>query len=227
MKKLTIKDWKLDERPREKLMDYGPEKLSDAELLAVIIGTGHRGGTAIDMARLLLSDYGTVRSLLKASAVDLSCRKGMGAAKVGRLLAAVELGRRYLADAPKRGDSLTEPDKVRDYLLQRLRDRDYEVFCILYLDNRNRVISFEEMFQGTIDSTQVHLREVVKRALDQAAAALIAVHNHPSGDSEPSKADHMITKRLAKALELMEIRLLDHFVVGDGNITSFAERGWL
>jgi DNA repair protein RadC len=222
-----ISSWPDTEKPREKLLTAGATLLSDAELLAVLLRSGTRGKTAVALARDLLTRFGGLRGLFSARRADLCDIRGVGPGKYAQLQAAVELGRRQLAEPLKRDGPLTSPTAVREFLHARLRDRPYEVFCCLYLDNRNRLIMFEELFRGTIDGASVHPREVVRRALEHNAAALILAHNHPSGIAEPSQADEIITRRLKSALGLVDIRVLDHLIVGDGETVSFAERGLL
>ncbi|MDX9768348.1 MAG: DNA repair protein RadC [Ectothiorhodospiraceae bacterium] len=223
---MPITDWPADERPREKLLSRGPATLSDAELLAIFLRTGIAGKTAVDLARELLERFGGLRPLLQAD-LDRFCEaKGLGTAKYAQLQAVLEMGRRHLDETLKRGDALTSPDDTRRYLAARLRDHPHEVFAILFLDNRHRVIAFEELFQGTIDGASVHPREVVRRVLAHNAAAVILAHNHPSGVAEPSAADARITQRLKDALALIDVRVLDHLIVGDESV-SLAERGLL
>lgn len=224
---MSIALWPEAERPREKLLARGPAALSDAELLAIFLRTGCAGQSAVDLARSLLSDFGGLRPLLEAGQPDFCRRKGLGTAKFTQLQAVLEMGRRHLSARLESGDSLTSPTLVRNYLSAQLRHRPSEVFAVLFLDNQHRLKSFEELFQGTIDGASVYPREVVKRALAHNAAAVILAHNHPSGVAEPSQADRRITERLKAALELVDIRVLDHMVVGDGEVVSFAERGWL
>jgi DNA repair protein RadC len=224
---MAITDWPAEERPREKLLARGAEALSDAELLAIFLRTGVRGKTAVDLARELLNEFGSLRALFEADERRLCRETGLGPAKFAQLRATLELARRHLLENLKRGDVLTNPQATRAYVRARLRDHAHEVFACLFLDNRHRVIFFEEMFHGTIDGTSVHPREVVKRALAHNAAAVIFAHNHPSGVAEPSQADEMLTRRLKDALALVDIRVLDHIVVGDHQIVSFAERGLL
>ncbi|MFA7554583.1 MAG: DNA repair protein RadC [Spongiibacteraceae bacterium] len=222
---MAITDWPAAERPREKLLAKGAQALSDAELLAIFLRTGAPGITAVDLARELLGDFGSLRSLLKASSRDFCRGRGLGLAKFTQLQAVLEMSRRHLQEALERGDSLTSPQLTRQYLLSCLRDQQQEQFGCLFLDSQHRVIKFETLFYGTIDAACVYPREVVKRSLQHNAAALILAHNHPSGVAEPSQADQRITERLIKALALVDIRVLDHFVVGDGELVSFAERG--
>lgn len=222
---MAITDWPAAERPREKLLARGPESLSDAELLAIFFRTGARGTTAVDLARDLLFRFGGLRQLLAADRDVLCQAHGLGEAKYIQLIAALEMGRRHLGTRLARGEALESPQDTRDFLQASLRDRPYEVFCCLFLDNRHRVLAFEELFRGTLNGTAVYPREVVKRALAINAAAVILVHNHPSGVAEPSRADETLTERLKEALSLVEVRVLDHIVVGDGESVSFSERG--
>ncbi|HET8700714.1 MAG TPA: DNA repair protein RadC [Nitrococcus sp.] len=222
---MTITDWPLAERPREKLLLRGAQALSDAELLAIFLRTGRPGRTAVDLARELLTDFGGLRALLEADVKQFCARGGLGPAKFAQLQAALEMGRRHLWEGLQRGETFTSPEQTRRFLQARLRSYPYEVFSCLFLDNRNRLIAFEELFRGTIDAASVYPREVVRRALERNAAALIVAHNHPSGVAEPSRADTLLTKRLREALALIDIRLLDHFVVGDSEVISLAERG--
>lgn len=222
-----LSDWPEGDRPREKLLLRGPSALSDAELLAIFIRTGTSGITAVDLARELLIRFGGLRALLTADLKDLLAVPGLGPAKGAQLKAILELGQRYLGEALDVGQPLGDPAAVRRYLAARLRDRPHEVFCCLYLDNRHRVLVFEELFRGTINGAAVYPREVVKQALAHNAAAVILVHNHPSGVAEPSRADEVLTRRIREALELVDVRVLDHLIVGDGEITSFCELGLL
>ena len=224
---MSISDWPETEQPREKLLGNGPTALSDAELLAIFLRTGTRGLTAVDLARDLLSRFDGLRSVLEADRNSFCQSKGLGTTKFVQLQAALELGKRYLESTLKREHVLSKPKDTCDYLKARLRAYPHEVFACLFLDNRHRVICFEELFTGTIDGASVHPREVVKRALFHNAAAVILAHNHPSGVAEPSRADQSITQRLQEALSLVDIRILDHFVIGDGETVSFAERGLL
>ncbi len=222
---MPITDWPEAEQPREKLLANGPASLSDAELLAIFLRTGARGKTAVDLARELLSRFDGLRSLLECDLNSFCRSKGLGMAKFVQLQASLELGKRYLESRLKRESALSKPNDTRDYLKARLRAYPHEVFACLFLDNRHRVLCFEELFTGTIDGASVYPREVVKRALFHNAAAVILAHNHPSGVAEPSRADQSITRRLKDALALVDIRVLDHFIVGDGETVSFAERG--
>jgi DNA repair protein RadC len=224
---MPIKDWPLGERPREKLLAKGPRALSDAELLAIFIRSGTRGQTALDLARHALSELGGLRTLLDCDQSRLCRLPGLGAAKFVELNASLELGRRYLESRLRRGAALASPVDTRRFLEARLKGLAQEVFACLFLDSRHRVICFEEMFHGTIDGASVHPREVVRRALSHNAAAVIITHNHPSGVAEPSRSDRALTRRLQEATALVDVRLLDHVVVGEGETVSFAERGWL
>jgi DNA repair protein RadC len=224
---MPITDWPVPERPREKLLKQGAAALSDAELLAIFLRTGVAGKTAVDLARDLLQEYGDLRHLLAADLQRFSRSKGLGAAKYAQLQAVLEMGHRYLREDLQRHDVIDSPETSRDYLQAKLRHYPYEVFACLFLDNRHRVIEFEELFRGTIDGASVHPRGVVRRALQHNAAALILAHNHPSGVAEPSTADRRITERLRDALALVDVRLLDHFIVGEGTPVSMAERGLL
>lgn len=224
---MPITDWPLAERPREKLLQHGPAALSDAELLAIFLRTGVPGKTAVDVARELLSVFGGLRGLLEADVERFCAQAGLGTAKFAQLQAILEMGRRHLRATLQRGDALANPADTRAYLSARLRGYGHEVFACLFLDTRHRVIQYEELFHGTLDGTSVHPREVLKRALAHNAAAVILAHNHPSGVAEPSRADEQLTQRLRDALGLVDIRVLDHVVIGDGTSVSFAERGLL
>jgi DNA repair protein RadC len=220
-----ITDMPEDERPREKLLKRGAQSLTDAELLAIFLRTGIAGKSAIGLARDLIQTFGGLAGLLAASQRDFCKAKGLGDAKFAQLQAVMEINRRYLREELTGRDVLTSPDATRDYLKLRLRGLSHEVFACLFLDNRHRVIEYQELFRGTIDGASVHPREVVKEALRWNAAAVIFAHNHPSGVAEPSQADLHITKRLQEALNLVEVRVLDHIIVGEQDGTSFAERG--
>jgi DNA repair protein RadC len=224
---MAISDWPAHERPREKMLLRGAQALSDAELLAIFLRTGSKGKTAVDLARELLIQFGSLRGLLEADRQQFCQSPGLGEAKYCQLQATLEMSRRYLAEKLARGDALNNPADTHRFLLARMRDFRQEVFACLYLDNRHRVISFDEMFYGTINMASVHPREIVQRALKHNASAVILAHNHPSGIAEPSQADRDLTGQLQKALALIEVRVLDHIVVGDGTTVSFAERGWM
>ncbi len=224
---MHIRDWPASERPREKLLARGAAVLSDAELLAIFLGSGLRGQDAVATARQLLAEHGPLRALLERSPAELSGLPGLGPARVCQLSAALELGNRHLAAGLERGEALTDPLAAGRYFSQRLRGYQHEVFAALFLDTRHRALAFEELFRGTVDGAEVHPREVVRRALAHNAVAVIVGHNHPSGSAEPSAADRAVTTRLKQALGLVDIRLLDHFVVGDGSPVSLAARGWV
>jgi len=220
---MGIKDLPAAERPRERLLQLGSQALSDAELLAIVLRTGRRGLSALDLARQLLETHGNLAGVVTASSTPAV----LGTATTAQLKAVLEIGRRLLRQNLKRGSLLQSPADVRAFLVATLRALPHEVFGCLFLDNRHALISYEELFRGTIDGASVYPREVVKRALTLNAAAVIFAHNHPSGVCEPSTADQRLTQRLKEALETVDIRVLDHFVVGDGEPMSFAERGLL
>ncbi|MAL97397.1 RadC family protein [Hydrocarboniclastica marina] len=224
---MTLKALPLAERPREKLLCHGAEYLSDAELLALFLRTGMRGRSVLELSRKLLVDFGSLRRLLGASAQRFCAEPGLGEAKYAQLQASLEMARRVLDEPLITGEPLQSPADTRRYLKSRLVTRPHEVFACLFLDNRHRIISYDEMFFGTIDGAAVYPREVVRRALDHNAAALILAHNHPSGVAEPSTADISLTKRLRQALELVDVRVLDHMIIGYEGVTSLAERGLL
>jgi DNA repair protein RadC len=224
---MSITDWPADERPREKLLDLGAEALTDAELLAIFLRTGVAGKSAVDLARELLSTYGGLIGLFSARQEAFCAAKGLGVAKFAQLRAVLELSRRYLREELGERDAITSPEATRRYLKMRLRAYPYEVFAALFLDNRHRVLEYQELFRGTIDGASVHPREVVRAAMDCNAAAAIFAHNHPSGVAEPSQADIYITERLRNALDMIDVRVLDHIIIGEGDCTSFAERGLL
>ncbi|MDA1300724.1 MAG: DNA repair protein RadC [Proteobacteria bacterium] len=211
--------------PRERLLLRGPGVLSDVELLAVLLGSGSEGRPVSLLATLLLDTFGGIRGLFDADPGRVIDVPGIGPAKLASLLASRELVQRYLEQGVQRGGAITDPGVTRRYLISRLRHHEREVFACLYLDNQHRLIEYEELFFGTIDGANVHPREVVKQVLKHNAAAVILAHNHPSGVSEPSQADQRITDRLRAALALVDVRVLDHMIVGDCEITSFAERG--
>jgi DNA repair protein RadC len=223
---MSISDWPASERPREKLIAKGADALSDAELLAIFLRTGTRGISAVEMARNLLQEFGSLKNLFSASQIDFCRSKGLGQAKYAQLQATLEMAQRHLHETIQQKDLLSCPADTRNYLLAQLQGYPHEVFAVLFMDNRNHIISFEKMFYGTIDGASVYPREVVRMAIKQNAAAVIFAHNHPSGVAEPSKADELITQRLKDALALIDVRVLDHMVIGD-SVTSFAERGLL
>ncbi|ROO30067.1 RadC family protein [Salinisphaera japonica] len=224
---MGIRDWPASERPREKLLARGAGALSDAELLAIFLRTGVAGTSAVDLARQMLVEYGSLDALLAADLKRFSATRGLGTAKFAQLQAVLEMARRHAGEAFMSRDVLSDPQATRAYLSMHMARSEHEIFACLFLDNRNRVIVFEELFRGTIDGAAVYPREVVKAALRHNAAAVILAHNHPSGVAEPSGADRDITKRLIAALDLVDIRVLDHLVIGRESITSLAERGMM
>ncbi|MCX2524987.1 RadC family protein [Larsenimonas rhizosphaerae] len=224
---MGICHWPEGERPREKLIGLGPEALSDAELLAIFLRVGVKGRSAVDLARDLLNEFGGLRPLLGADQARFCQAHGLGIAKYVQLQAALELSRRHLETLLVRGDALTSPMLVKRFLSAHLRDLGHEVFAALFLDTQHRVLRFEKLFTGSLSSASVYPREVAKRALALHAGAVIFAHNHPSGVAEPSQADRDVTRHLSDALALLDIRVLDHFVIGEGEVVSFSERGWL
>ena len=224
---MSIRNWPAAERPREKLLEHGSSSLSDAELLAIFLRTGVSGKSAVDLARHLLTEFGSLRALLEADLRGFCRHLGLGPAKFSQLQAVLEMSRRHLAERLRRDSALESPQAVRDYLKSLLRHEPHEVFGCLFLDSKHRMLAFEVLFRGSIDSASVYPRQVVKRALTHNAAAVIFCHNHPSGISEPSQADRTLTKRLIQALDLIEVRVLDHFIIGDGQPLSMVEHGWI
>jgi DNA repair protein RadC len=224
---MAITDWPESERPREKLLTLGASALSDAELLAIFLRTGVRGMTAVDLARDLIRRFGSLRAMLAAPREEFCVSKGLGEAKYVQLQAVIEMARRQLSETLLRGEPLASPQAATAYLSAQLRDREHEVFGVVFLDSQHRVLAYEELARGTIDGATVYPREVVKAALRRNAAAVIFAHNHPSGIAEPSAADRALTERLRQALGTIDVRVLDHLVVGDGASVSFAERGWI
>ncbi|MDO3388577.1 DNA repair protein RadC [Gilvimarinus sp. SDUM040013] len=222
---MSIQHWPAAERPREKLLERGASALSDAELLAIFLRTGCAGKSAVDLARELLVQFGGLRPLLEAPRDRFCAGLGLGDAKYTQLAAVLEMARRHLGESLRAGDVLTSPDTVRQFLVSQLRHCQREVFALLLLDNQHQLIRYEPLFEGTLDSASVYPREVVKLVLQYNVAAVILAHNHPSGVAEPSQADLGITRKLIDALELVGVRVLDHMIVGDGCVTSFAERG--
>jgi DNA repair protein RadC len=224
---MAIIDWPVAERPREKLLAKGPAILSDAELLAIFLRTGVRGQSAVDLGRTLLQEFGSLRNIVGAEQSRFCQGRGLGVAKYVQLQAVLEIAKRYLQETVERGNVLDNPYETRYFLTARLRGYEQEVFACLFLDNAHRVIRYDELFHGTINSTTVHPREIVKRALHYNAAAVIFAHNHPSGIAEPSTADQHMTQELKQALHIIDVRVLDHIIIGDGQVTSFVERGLL
>ena len=221
---MAITDWPEFERPREKLLQKGAASLSDAEVLAIFLRTGVTGKSAVDLARELLARFGSLTQMFAASEIAFCETHGMGQAKYVQLQAVLEMSRRALKEEMQRGDALNSPRAVRDYLQLLLGSRHQEVFLVLFLDTQHRVIASEELFHGTLSQTSVYPREVVKRALAHNAAAVILAHNHPSGVAEPSQSDRLLTDALKQALGLVDVRVLDHFVVAVGQTLSFAEK---
>jgi DNA repair protein RadC len=224
---MSMADLPLAERPRERMLAQGPAALSDAELIALFLGSGVRGKSALDLARDLLARFGRVSRLLCATAHELDAMPGVGAARYAQIAAVMELARRALSEEMKARDSLTSPAAVRGYLRLHMQDLGHECFFCVFLDAQNRVIAAEELFRGTLTQTSVYPREVVKHSLRHNAAAVILAHNHPSGVAEPSVQDQALTRTLAEALGLVDIKVLDHFIVAPGACLSFAERGLL
>ena len=224
---MAISDWPEDDRPREKMLAKGAAALSDAELLAIFLRTGMKGKSAVDLARQLLKEFGSIGEVFGASREAFCAVPGLGSAKYAQFQASFEMAKRALASEMKVRVNLSSPDAVRDFLRLQLQHREVEVFVGLFLDAQNRVVGVEELFSGTLTQTSVFPREVVRRALHHNAAGVIFAHNHPSGVAEPSRADEMLTQALKQALALVDVRVLDHFIVGRGATLSFAERGLL
>jgi DNA repair protein RadC len=223
---MAISDWPLAERPRERLLAKGAGTLSDAELLAVLLRSGIRGKSAVDLGRELVKEFKGVSGVLEAGA-RLGAIKGLGPAKAAQFAAAVELARRSLQEKMKENSALTSPGAVRDYLRLALSRREEEVFVCIWLDAQHKVIEVEQPFTGTLTQTSVYPREIVKSALARNAAAVIFAHNHPSGVAQPSQADELLTRNLKEALALVEVKVLDHFIIAGNQAISFAERGLL
>ncbi|TMM45691.1 RadC family protein [Colwellia ponticola] len=224
----TLKDWPESERPREKLVNSGALSLSDAELLAIFLRTGVKGCNVVDLARQLLSSFGSLAAIFSASQQDFCARRGLGTAKYVQLQACLEMSKRYLAESLQETDcSLTSSQATRDYLLSELRLETREIFAVLFLDNQHHVLTFERLFFGTLNAAAVYPRVVVEQALKHHAAAVILTHNHPSGIAEASLADKQITERLIQALQLIDIRVLDHIIVAGNQCYSFAEHNEL
>lgn len=224
---MAISDWPVNERPREKLMAKGAQHLSDAELLAIFLRVGTRGKTALDLARELIHHYGSLKALLGARQADFCAFPGMGPAKFVQLQASLEMSKRFFHDEMREQSPLTSPNATKQYLKHALSGKKQEVFACLYLDNQHQILAFEELFQGTLNAASVYPREVVRHVIEQGAAAVIICHNHPSGSKLASEADIQLTKRLIAALELIDVRVLDHMIVAGNDIVSFAEQGLL
>jgi DNA repair protein RadC len=224
---MPITDWPEDERPREKLLQRGAEALTDAELLAIFLRVGVPGKTAVELARDLLNHFGSLNRLFAAGQAEFSAFPGMGPAKYAQLQAVLAMARRALTEEMRQRDALSSPTAVRDFLRLKLAGLGHEVFMGVFLDTQNRVLAVEELFRGSLTQTSVYPREVVKRALAHNAGGLIFAHNHPSGVAEPSQADRWLTDQLKTALALVDVKVLDHFIVAGAEGLSFAERGWL
>jgi DNA repair protein RadC len=224
---VKISEWPLKERPREKLLTQGPGSLSDAELLAIFLRSGVKGINAVDLARHLLNTFGSLRGLIAADQHEFCLAKGLGQAKFVQLQAVVEMTQRYYAERLHKQAVFHTAQHTKDYLITKLRDETNEVFAMLLLDSQHQLLAYRSMFYGTVDSASVYPRVLVKQALADNAAAVILAHNHPSGIAEPSQADQHITQRIVSAMALLDIKVLDHLVIGDGVAVSFAERGLL
>ncbi len=221
---MAIKDWPADERPREKLLQQGATALSDAELLAIFLRTGVKGQSAVELARHLLTQFGSLRALLDADLQQFCQFNGLGPAKYTQLQAVLEMARRHLETTLTQKNVFSDATATKHYLQQRLRAYPHEVFACLFLDSKHRLIQYEELFRGTLDHATVYPREIVKQTLTHNAAAVIFAHNHPSGVADPSQADIALTRRLSEALSLIDVRVLDHIVVGDADVVSFAQK---
>jgi DNA repair protein RadC len=224
---MAIKDWPADERPREKLLQHGAAILSDAELLAIFLRTGVAGTSAVTLARQLLEQFGSLRALLDADKKQFCQQHGLGPAKFTQLQAIMEMSKRHMASTLSHGNTFSDTQTTQLFLKQRLRAYPYEVFACLWLDTKHRMIAFEELFRGTIDSANIYPREVLKQALHHNASAVIFAHNHPSGIPQASPADITVTQQLTAALNLVDIRVLDHIIIGDAHNVSFAQTGLL
>lgn len=224
---MRLKEMPVQMLPRERILENGASTLSDAELLAIILRVGTKERNVVELADHLLRSFGSLRSLFNADFATFSEYKGLGMAKYAQFQAMLELSKRYLSETIERGDMFANPNDIKLYLSSHIRDLQRENFMVLYLDNQHRLIETEILFKGTINAASVYVRDVIKSALDKHSAAVVLAHNHPSGVAEPSQADRSITKNITDALALVEIRMLDHFVIGDGEIVSFAERGWI
>lgn len=224
---MPIHQWPTSERPREKLIQKGVASLSDAELLAIFLRTGVRGSSAVDLARQLIDDHGSLQALFKANKRQFCQSKGVGPAKYVQLQAVLEMARRYFWEDLERSPKLSSAAQVREYLLMKMSDLPKEVFSCMFLNSQYQLINYEELFSGTVNQAPVYPREVAKRALDNNAAAVILAHNHPSGECHPSRSDRQITEVICDALALLDIRVLDHFIIGKQQVYSFAEHGLL
>ncbi len=224
---MAIKDWPEGQRPRERLISEGAAALSDSELLALLLRVGVKGRSAVELGRDLLQEFGSIGGLFGASLLQLSAVHGMGPAKYAELQAVMELAQRAIGEQLQAGQLLGSPDAVRQYLRMQMGRQQHESFVVLFLDVKNRLLTMKEMFRGTLTHTSVYPREVVKAALTHNAASVMLAHNHPSGTAEPSEADLLLTRALVQALSLVDVRVLDHFVVAGSQVHSFAEHGQL
>lgn len=222
---MTIRDWPITERPRERLLTHGAKVLTDGELLAVLLGSGTRGGSAVELGRQLIASFGSLHAVLNATRDKCLHQRGIGPARYASLQAALELARRHYHEPLKFGATLNRPDVTCAFLVAQLRHLTYEQFCCLYLDGHHRLLAFEELFRGGPDWTRVPAGELAKTALARNAVGVILAHNHPSGDAEPSTADRALTRRIRDALSLVDVRLIDHIIVGHNGCVSLAERG--
>jgi len=222
---MTIKDWPADARPREKMLTRGPSALSDVELLAILLRTGMAGKNVLQLAQELLDTFGGLSGLLNTGTTELNMIKGLGPAKRAELVAVLELSRRGLAEQLRQRQAFHAPEAVKAYVQLHLAHKNHEVFAVLFLDSQNRLQAMEELFRGTLSQTSVYPREVVLRALHHRAAAVVLSHNHPSGSVQPSRADETLTQTLKAALALIDVRVLDHVIVGQGQALSMAEQG--
>lgn len=224
---MSIKDWPATERPREKLLTQGASRLTDAELLAIFLRTGVKGKSAVDLARQLLTEFGSLRALLESDLVSFSTHLGLGEAKYAQLQAVLEMSKRHLAERLQKGSVMDNPQTVKDYLCAQLRNEPHEIFGCLFLDSRCQVIGYENLFYGSVNESTVYPRQIIKRCLHFNAAAVILTHNHPSGSTEPSHNDKLLTEAIANALSYIDVKVLDHLVIGEGEPYSMAERGML
>lgn len=222
---MAITDWPENERPREKLLALGPDKLSDAELLAIFLRVGTKGKSALDLARDLIKHFGNLKNLLLANSENFCLLPGMGPAKYAQLQASLEISKRCFLVEAKKTYAVTSSEACKQFILRQLSGRQHETFACLYLDSQHQVLRFEEIFQGTLDSASVYPREIVRKVLEQGAAAVILCHNHPSASTTISQADKLITDRLCAALNLIDVKVLDHFIVAGNEVVSFAEHG--
>ena len=222
-----LKNWPNEERPRERLLSKGSDALSDAELLAIFLRTGCKGIDVVSLARLLLNEFGSLHGLFAASESDFCAQKGLGQAKYVQLQAVLEMSRRYFQEPLQKGEALTSASQTKSFLISKMQGYPYEVFAALLLDTQHQVICFHEFFFGSIDSATVHPRVIAQKVLHENAAAIILVHNHPSGDPTASISDRKITEKIISAMQLIDVRVLDHFIIGHQKTTSFAEKGWI